>query len=161
MARVRLTNYGKEYILSDVVKIAHHSMNESLIFLGPPKEDKKRTYCIGVGVVKKIEKGESFDIVRMDFGKGYWREIIVRMNHARRQIYTLKCGQLAWFYGFAKTYAEGRRRKIYLFARGLQGWFTPKNLDIKKLDPEDIEELTKENESKLDFIDELLKGEDY
>lgn len=29
-----------------------------------------------------------------------------------------------------------------------------------KLDPNEIDKLTKENESKINFIDELLKGED-
>ena len=159
MSTIRMGS--KEFTMSEIVRITHHSLNEALLFLGPPKEDKEKNFCIGVGIVKKIEKGENFDLVKMDFGRGYWRDIVVRMNHARRQIYTLKVGQLAWFFGFMKVYLKDKKRKAYFFARGFQGWYVPKNMDIKKLDPNEVEELTKENESKLDFIDELLKGDIY
>lgn len=160
MPRVRIKN--KELCMSESVRVVHHSMNEAIVYLGPPKEDNSKNFCFGIGIVKKIEKGENFDIVKMDFGRGtYWRDIVVRMNHARRQIYTLKVGQLAWFFGFMKVYRQEGKRKAYFFARGFQGWYVPKNMDIKKLDPNEVEELTKENESKIDFIDELLKGEDY
>ena len=35
----------------------------------------------------------------------------------------------------------------------------PKNMDIIKVDPNEIDKLTEENESKINFIDDLLKGE--
>ena len=159
MARLRLRN--KEFTVSDITRIVHNSLYESLIYLGQPMNDKDRIFCLGVGLVKFIEKGKEFDIVGMDFGKGFCRHIYVKHNHARRQIYTLKRGQLGWFYGFMKIWhdKEGKPNTSY-FAKGFQGWYVPKNMDIMRVDTDDFEEMSQENESKLDFIDNLLKGDD-
>lgn len=151
----------REFNLTDIARITHHSQYEALLFLGQPKEYKDKNYCLGVGIVKVIQKGEEFDLVGMDFGRGYSRQIFVKLNHARRQIYTLKRGQLAWFFGYLKVYREkDGKPKSVLFAKGFQGWYVPKNMDIKKIDPNEIDKLEEENESKLNFIDELLKGDD-
>ena len=159
MATIRIKK--KEFNLTDISKITHHSLYECLLFLGQPKEYNDKTYCLGVGIVKVIQKGEDFDLVKMDFGRGYGREIFVKLNHARRQIYTLKKGQLAWFFGYMKVYQDKDGKiKSTLFAKGFQGWYVPKNMDIKKIDPNEIDKLEQENESKLNFIDELLKGEE-
>lgn len=157
MSKVRINN--KEFNFSELSRLVHCSKHETLLFLGPPKENSDRVYCLGVGIVKVIQKGEEFDLVGIDFGRGYSREIYVKNNHARRQIYTLKKGQLAWFYGFLKCYRIDGSIKTSLYAKGFQGWFVPKNMDIVKIDPEDIEELSEENESKLNFLDNLLKGD--
>lgn len=156
MGKVRIRNH--EFSMAEICRLVHYSLHETLLFLGTPKNDDK-TYCLGVGTVTTIKKGEEFDLVGMDFGRGYTREIYVKNNHARRQIYTLKKGQLAWFYGFMKVYVIDNKRKSTLYAKGFQGWFVPKNMDIIKIDPEDIETLTKSKESKINFIDELI-GED-
>ena len=158
MAKIRLK--GHEFSVADIVRITHHSLHETLLFLGPPKVDNDKTYCLGVGIVKVIQKGEDFDLVGIDFGRGYSREIYVKNNHARRQIYTLKKGQLAWFYGFMKTYTVNNKIKSSLFAKGFKGWYVPKNMDIVKVDPNEIEKMTQENESKLNFLDEILNGEE-
>ena len=147
------------FIITELVNLAHCSKHETLLFLGTPLEENKMTIAVGIGLVKVIQKGEEFDLVGMDFGRGYTREIYVKNNHARRQIYTLKKGQYAWFYGLMKCYKIGNSKKSCLFAKAFQGWYVPKNFDIKQLDPEEIEKLTEENESKINFIDELLKGE--
>ena len=153
MPRVRLKD--KEYNVAEICRLAHYSLHETLIFLGSPKNDDQ-TFCFGIGTVIKIQKGEEFDMVGMDFGRGYTRNIVVKHNHARRQIYTLKCGQLAWFYGLMKTYTENGKRKSALYAKGFQGWFVPKNMDIIKINPDDIEKLEEQSESKIDFIDKLI-----
>lgn len=158
MARIRLKN--KEYTFADISKIAYFTLHESLLLMGAPKQGNDKTFCLGVGIVKTIQKGEEFDLVGIDFGRGYARDIYVKNNHARRQIYTLKKGQLAWFYGYMKFYTINGKATSTLFAKGFQGWFVPKNMDIIKIDPEDIETMTKENESKINFIDELIKGEE-
>ena len=158
MSKVRIR--GQDFNLSEICRLVHYSLHETLFFLGPPKEKTKYTVCLGVGLVKVIQKGEDFDMVGMDFGRGYTREIYVKNNHARRQIATLKKGQYAWFYGLMKLYKEGKKKKCCFYAKAFQGWYVPKNMDIVKIDPNDIEKLTKENESKINFIDELLKGED-
>ena len=158
MPRIRIKNH--EFAMSDVARIAHFSLHESLLFMGAPKESNDKTFCVGVGIVKTIQKGEEFDLVGIDFGRGFAREIYVKNNHARRQIYTLKKGQLAWFYGYMKVYTLEGKKKVSMFAKGFQGWFVPRNMDIIKIDPNDIETMTEENESKINFIDELLKGEE-
>ena len=158
MGKVKIRNHS--FSIVDVTRLAHCSNHETLIYLGTPIEDNKFTIAVGIGLVKSIKKGEDFDLVGMDFGRGYAREIYVKNNHARRQIYTLKKGQYAWFYGLMKAYKQDGKIKSVLYAKALQGWYVPKNMDIIKVDPNEIEKLTKENESKINFIDELLKGDD-
>ena len=126
--------------------------NESLFVYGYDNE-KQRYNCFGIGTVWKVEKGERVDLVYMNFGK-ITRPILVTHNHARRQIYSLKRGQLAWFYGFYK-YAEGHK-KLYLYAKGLQAWYVPKALDIKNYDLESIDEMeTKEETDLINFLDQF------
>ena len=148
-----------KFVISDLVRIAHCSIHETLLFLGTPKEQNDMTICLGVGVVRTIQKGDEFDLVGIDFGRGKPREIFVKSNHARRQIYTLKKGQYAWFYGEYKCYNDNGKTKSCMYAKAFQGWYVPKNMDIIKLDPNEIDKLTQENESKINFIDEILKGE--
>ena len=155
MPKMRIRNH--EFAIPKVIKLVNHSFHETLLFLGPPLDKQDYTICVGIGLVKKIEKGEHFDLVGMDFGAGYTREIFVKNNHARRQIYTLKKGQYAWFYGLIKYYIKDGKKWSTLYAKAFQGWYVPKNMDIVKIDPDEIDKLTKENESKINFIDELLK----
>ena len=155
--QIKIRNH--KFIVPQVVRLAHYSIHETLIFLGTPIEDNDYTICVGIGLVKTIQKGEEFDLVGMDFGRGWCREIFVKNNHARRQIYTLKKGQYAWFYGLMKCVKQGRKTLVSFYAKAFQGWYVPKNMDIMKIDPSDIETLTKENESKINFIDDLLKGD--
>ena len=157
MSKIKIRDH--EFAIPNILRVVHNHPYESLLLLGAPIDKTKYTIVLGVGVVRRIEKGEDFDLVGMDFGAGFTREIYVKSNHARRQIYTLKRGQYAWFYGTLKYYTENGKRKSSLFAKAFPGWYVPKNLDIKKLDPEEIEKLTQENESKINFIDELLQGD--
>lgn len=145
--------------MPNITKLVHYSMHETLLFLGAPIEDNTMTMCLGVGLVKKIEKGEEFDVVGMDFGRGFTRDIIVKNNHARRQIYTLKKGQYGSFYGYMKYYTKDKKTTCCFYAKAFQGWYVPKSVDIIKIDPNEIDKLTQENESKINFIDDLLKGE--
>lgn len=157
MARVKIKD--KEYDMANISRLVHYSLHETLLFLGTPKADNK-TLCFGIGLVKVIQKGKDFDLVGMDFGRGYTREIFVKNNHARRQIYTLKKGQYAWFYGMISCYTDkDDKKKTTLYAKAFQGWFVPKNMDIIKVDPNEVERLSEENQSKLNFIDELFREE--
>ena len=148
----------QKYNVSALVKLVHCSFHETLMYFGSPNENNSLTVVIGLGYVKKIEKGEDFDIVIMSFGRRTSRTIIVRSNQARRQIYTLKRGQYAWFFGTMKTYRIEGKNKPYFFATGFQGWYVPKNFDIKQLDKSELDRLSPENEKELDFIDKLLNG---
>lgn len=156
MGRIKIK--GQKWQNITLCSLVHVAKHETLLYLGAPKDSADMIVVVGIGIPKHIEKGKEFDKVCMDFGKGYAKEIIVKSNHARRQIYTLKLGQYALFYGLAKPYTENKRKKVALYARMFQGMYVPMAADIKKIDPNDIEEMTIENESKLNFIDELLKG---
>lgn len=144
--------------MPNTMRIAHYGVRETIIYLGGATENEKMTICVGIGLVKMIQKGTDFDLVGMDFGRGFIREIYVKNNHARRQIYTLKKGQYAWFYGFVQYYKDNGKSKASFFAKAFQGWYVPKSMDIIKVDPTEIDKLTEENESKINFIDELIKG---
>ena len=120
MSKIIIRNH--KFALSDVSRITHNSIHESLIYLGAPREHKDMTFCLGVGIVKVIQKGEEFDMVGIDFGRGYSRQIIVKNNHARRQIYTLKKGQLAWFYGYMRSYRIEGKTQTTFFAKGTWTW---------------------------------------
>lgn len=114
--------------------------------------DKDKFYtCVGIGTVVKIQKGDELDIVYMFFGKKT-RQIVVKHNHARRQIYSLKRGQLAWFYGTYKNYGN----KVHLYAKGFQAWYVPKAIDIKNYDLDSIEEMEKTQETDMiNFLDQF------
>lgn len=148
---------GHRFAMPDVIRTVTYSTAETLWYFGAPKEDKEYVVCVGIGIVRVIEKGEEFDLVGMDFGRGWYREIYVKSNHARRQIYTLKKGQYAWFYGLMRLYTIGKKKKACFYAKAFQGWYVPKTMDIIKVDPNEIDKLTEENESKINFIDELLE----
>ena len=157
MGKIRIRNH--EFATPDIARLVKHSLGETLIYCGPATFDSKAILCMGVGKVNKVQKGNKFDLVTMFFGR-ISREIIVVNNHARRQIFTLKVGQYASFVGYATAYAEDGKQKLQLYAKGLQGWFVPKTMDIKKIDPNDIEQMTEENESKINFIEELIGDDD-
>lgn len=158
MGKIRVRN--SEYSVGAIIRVMHHPLYETLFFLGSPRDKAKYTICVGIGIVKVIEIGQDFDFVKIDFGAGFSRPIIVKNNHARRQIYTLKKGQYAWFYGTICYYRENGKMQATLYAKAFQGWYVPKNMDIKQIDPNEIEKLSQENQSKINFIDELLKGEE-
>lgn len=146
-----------KFTIPDATRLTHFSIHETLIFLGTPLEENDMTICVGIGLVKVIQKGQDFDLVGMDFGRGYCREIFVKSNHARRQIYTLKKGQYAWFYGYMSCYKENGKKKTSFYAKAFQGWYVPKVMDITQIDPSDIDKLTSEHESQINFIDELVR----
>ena len=110
---------------------------------------RTRTFSIfeGTGLVKRISRGENFDVVYAVFGvhMGKQRAVVVIENRARRQILTLKCGQYAYFYGACikrkirgtYTNSQGKQSTVdtyrwELYAYVLQGYFVPKMFDIRK-----------------------------
>lgn len=130
-----------------------NSSGEPLIYLGKNKDDY--IAFMGVGTVCRVEKGERADRVLMHFGVAL-KSLYVVNNHARRQIYTLKKGQLAMVVGTCKVFQDKGRRAMY-FANGFLAWYVPKMLDIKKYDTEDLEKLEEEQDTDLtNYLDELL-----
>lgn len=136
-----------------------------IITLGKPRIKKLYNadyrQIVGWGRVRRIHKGEKFDIVEIDFMDHYWRDVIVYDNHARRQISTLKQGQMCMMTGILKfaTNEEGIKT-TRIFANMLQGQYVPKMIDIKRNPIEVADDLTEEEIKNaetdyLNFLDEI------
>lgn len=136
-----------------------------IIILGKPRIRKlidcEYRQIVGWGKVRRVHKGNDFDIVEIDFMDHYWRDVIVYDNHARRQINTLKQGQMCMMTGimkFVRTEKGGKVTRI--FATMLQGQYVPKMIDIKKNPLEVADDLTQEEIKNaetdyLNFLDEI------
>lgn len=148
----------KDFYVPDISKLLKGSKNESLIFFGKTEYEQRYCLVLGVGRVTSIKTGNDFDWVKINFGRHYARNIIVKNNHARRQIYTLKKGQLAWFYGFYSVYKNDKGQiESIMYALGFQGWFVPKMFDIRNIDtdlPQPIDE--QEQKEMEQIIDDLF-----
>lgn len=149
----------EEYIVPDIRNLVRCFRSETLFIFGIDSANTKYRWCLGVGRVCKIQQGESFDLLYLNFGRKYAREIIVQYNHARRQLLTLKKGQLATFYGKFKLYKneQGQTRTVF-YAIGLQAWYVPKAMDIKAIDTDAFDKIEKEQEKEmLEKIDKLFE----
>ena len=155
--RVNLGNQNStEFMVPNTSNITRCFKQETIFVFGSSVGTTNYRWCLGVGRVCKIKQGENFDLLYLNFGK-FKREIIVQNNHARRQLLTLKCGQLSTFYGKFKYYKnEKGETKCIFYAIGLQAWYVPKALDIKRMDLETYERIQLEQEkSMINLIDEL------
>lgn len=161
MSKIRLGDKKQEeYITPDISNLVRCFRSETLFIFGIDSANTKYRWCLGVGRVAKIKQGDNFDLLYLNFGRKYAREIIVQYNHARRQLLTLKKGQLATFYGKYKIYKkEDGKLQSVLYAIGLQAWYVPKAMDIKQIDLDAYEKMQLEEEkSMINLIDELIGG---
>lgn len=126
----------------------------------------------GIGKVIRIVKDRDFDIVQVmpkpcfQGEVSHLRNVVITGNHARRQLLTLKCGQVAMFYGRAflkwqdMQKDDGTIKKIrrwHFIALALQGWYVPTSFDIKKAEKEDeIEDYDSMSDLQRDFLDNIL-----
>lgn len=125
--------------------------HESLIILGDDITLPFR-WCMGVGTCTKIVKGNDFDLCYINFGRSYGREIIVRDNHARRQLLTLKRGHLTTFLGKFNIYTDKKGQlRVIFYAVGFQDWYLPIAADFKQL---------KKDSNTTDFFDSQLSLEE-
>ncbi len=149
----------EEYVVPDIKNLVRCFRSETLFIFGIDSANTKYRWCLGVGRVCKIQQGENFDLVYINFGRNYAREIIVQYNHARRQLLTLKKGQLATFYGKFKIYRnKDNEIRTVFYAIGLQAWYVPKAMDIKAIDTDAFEKIEKEQEKEmLEKINKLLE----
>lgn len=161
MAKIRFSKKNAEFNVPEINGLIKQTKDETLMLFGNWWKNPRYSVCVGLGRVTKVVKGEGVDLVSMCFGRRYPRRILVTDNHARRQIYTLKRGQLAWFYGLMGILPnEEGKVKVVFYAYGFQAWFVPKALDIKTYNTDDLERIEKEQEiDMLHFLDDVLKGE--
>ena len=162
MPTIKVAN---EYLLPESM-FATCRKGESIIYFGRLSKNNTMQVCFGFGQVIDIQIGNNFDLITMNFGLHYNRQIIVKWNDARKQILTLKKGEYAQFFGFRKDYYRTKKKDekfqradVYFFAKQLQGWYVPKTMNRKSYDPKEVEKLTQENESKIDFIEKLVREE--
>lgn len=149
----------EEYVVPDIKNLVRCFRSETLFIFGIDSANTKYRWCLGVGRVCKIQQGENFDLVYINFGRNYAREIIVQYNHARRQLLTLKKGQLATFYGKFKIYRnKDNEIRTCFYAIGLQAWYVSKAMDIKAIDTDAFDKIEKEQEKEmLEKINKLLE----
>jgi len=158
MKRILGDKREKEYYIPAIDNMVRCFRGETLFLFGLDSVFTKYRWVYGVGRVCKIMQGENVDLVYINFGRKYPREIMVQYNHARRQLLTLKRGQLATFYGKFRIFTENKKLRYAFYAIGLQAWYVPKSMDIKKLDLETYEKIQGEEEkTMINLIDELLK----
>lgn len=150
---------------------------ESLVLFGTSTHNGKNYRIFwGIGEVYRITKGEKSDMVYINFG--IWKNrrprlIIIYGNHARRQVLTLKRGQMCQVYGICRFYKEkvetkaGEKDgiKMGLFAQNILGWYVPTVMDIKKMpknedmvDPTEKEKLAEKRFD--DLLDSFLNGKE-
>lgn len=153
--------YGDKYfpvVATD--KLLKHLDNECLMIFPQMvgEKRKKANMFFGIGIVWSIRKGENFDIISINFGNRFTRDVILEKNMVRRQLYTCKRGQYASVFGYIIGYTdmENGMKQIRLYGRALQGWYTPKNLDIKHYEePDKIDKVSQEDIDMEHFLDQF------
>ena len=165
------------FLLPDYQGVMECIDNESLMFFGW-ETFKSRTYrhFFGIGRCYRVVKGENIDYLWVNFGmnrKHTRRCIRVIDNHSRRQLLTLKRGHVCMVYGVAMFYIDDKKldkgvhdlTHLPMYAKGVQGWYVPTQLEIKKMvkngniEQELFETNTeKENNDEIRDILDMFKG---
>lgn len=173
MARMKVTlgkKNPKDFYIPDYDALMESSKGESIMFFSYHTfHNKKFRQFYGVGTVYRIARGEKYDFVYINFGIEPTHKLTmvsVIDNKARRQILTLKRGQICQVYGVSckanntykkedGTYAK-RLVNVY-YAKGLNGWYVPTMLDIKKLPKnEDLVETSDNEDEYVNNTEDIL-----
>lgn len=154
-----------------------HMRNESLMLFDECHYNNKTFKLFyGVGKVYRVVKGDKCDLLYINFGmfpEHPRRLVVVIENHSRRQLLTVKRGQVCQVYGMCRYFSKivknrvgNTKRKVALglFAYGINGWYVPTMVDIKKLPKSDAfyEATEKEIEYQdtlTDVLDQFLNKE--
>lgn len=148
---------------------------ESLLFFGKSKLGfKNYRIFYGIGKVYRVVKGDKQDLIYINFsvfGKHNTRLVVAYDNHPRRQVLTLKRGQICHVYGISRYYTtdleingvKKKRVRLGLYACALQGWYVPSMMDIKKMPVNDdlVPPTEKETELQQTFeevLNEFMSG---
>ena len=165
-----INELGKDYIKPTTKAPIEHLKDESLmLFSYSTQKGLRYRLFYGLGVVYRVVKGEKNDIVYINFGiiqEHPRRLVMVYDNHARRQLMTLKRGQICQVYGICRYYktdinVKGKADKgirLCLIARGILGWYVPTMVDIRKMPVNDDIVAPSEKETEiLDLLGDLEK----
>lgn len=154
-----------------------HLQDESLMLFSYAYHNKKRYRLFyGIGKVYRVVKGEKQDLIYINFGvfkDNKTRLVVAYENHARRQIMTLKRGQVCQVYGICRYFTteinlNGIKTKgvrLGLYAIALNGWYVPTMLDIRKMpiNRDLVEPSEKEQEIQETFedvLDQFMNGKE-
>ena len=144
---------------------------ESLLFFNTQKlHDKKYRQFYGIGKVFRVVKGEKQDLIYVRFSvlpTAKIRLVVAYDNHARRQVLTLKRGQVCQIYGVSREFTtdfispETQEKKkvvrLGLYASGILGWYVPTMIDIKRMPiNEDLVAPSEKEEEMQDKFEEVL-----
>lgn len=172
-----MTDYKKELnkineeekIVSLPIQKLNHIPYESIVLFSHSRVSRKKCKIFfGIGIVYRVVKGEKCDLVYINFGlfpTQKPRLVVVFENHARRQLITLKRGQVCSVYGLARFYerkkeqdgVETKDLKFGLYAKAIQGWYVPTMFDIRKMPTnEDVVNPTEKEENLMDTFEDVL-----
>ena len=133
------------YVVPTFTGTMEHTKDESLMLFSYSMYNKKKYRPFyGIGVVYRVVKGEKFDLIYINFGlfkEHKTRLVVAYENHARRQIMTLKRGQVCQVYGMCRYFTtevevngvKSKGVRLGLYAKAIQGWYVPTMLDIRKM----------------------------
>ena len=157
------------YIVPTFSGTMEHTKDECLMLFSYSTHNHKRYRPFyGVGIVYRVVKGDKQDLVYINFGlfpTNRTRLVVVYDNHSRRQLLTLKRGQVCHVYGMCRYFTtdvevNGVKTKgvrLGLYAKGIQGWYTPTMLDIRRMPPnEDIVAPTEKEEELQQTFEDVL-----
>lgn len=146
----------------------HQTNNESLIILAGGRKcelEENHKWFIGIGKVVKILKGDEFDIICVNFGRGIaeevLRKIIVKSDMARKQIATIKINQYADFFGDYVGVKLKQKDGTYKYessfiAYAIRGWYVPRAYDIKRTPKEELPETEQMDSDEYDYTHDIL-----
>ena len=157
------------YVVPTINGTMEHTKDESLmLFAYSTHNNKKYRLFYGIGIVYRVVKGDKQDLIYVNFGAfptHKTRLVVAYDNHARRQILTLKRGQVCQVYGICRYFTtdieingvKSKGVRLGLYAKGIQGWYVPTMLDIRRLPVNDdlVEPSEKEQELQQTFEDVL------
>ena len=162
-------NKEESYIAPTYSGTMEHLKDESLMMFSYSLHNKKRYRLFyGIGVVYRVVKGDKQDLIYINFGmfrEHKTRLVVAYENHARRQIMTLKRGQVCQVYGVCRYYTtdvevngiKSKGIRLGLYARGILGWYVPTMLDIRRMPVNEdlVDPSEKEKELQKTFEDVL------
>lgn len=114
--------------------LARISSADTIIYF---RKKKNLTRCIAWGLVKKISKGDEFDMMYLISGGSKLLIVVIKSETARKQIATCKINQWCQIIADSLMCFEENETKIILYAVAIQGWYVPKIMDIRETPDEE------------------------
>jgi len=165
----------KDYIVPTYDGTMECVKGESIMLFGWQEKNKKQyRQFYAIGVVHRVVKGNECDLIFINFGvfKDHRTRLVVAYdNHPRRQVMTLKRGQVCQVYGICRYYTTQKEIKgemknvveLGLYAKGILGWYVPTMFDIRKMPTNDNLDIPKgddleKEEQMVDILDQFMNG---